>query len=69
MVKDSSFRLFMAVLLVIQTVCWSLTLLDLMSPGKPLSLLRTSSEMMSQMLPRQWYTAVLRWNIDLLLRV
>ncbi|KAL5391965.1 hypothetical protein PMIN02_006379 [Paraphaeosphaeria minitans] len=50
MVKESSLRLFMAVLLAIQAVCWSLTLLDLISPGKPLSLLRTSGDMVSQML-------------------
>ncbi|KAK7191329.1 hypothetical protein PSPO01_02638 [Paraphaeosphaeria sporulosa] len=69
MVKDSSLRLFMAVLLAIQAVCWSLTLLDLISPGKPLSLLRTSGDIMSQMIFQQSYTTALRWNRDLFLRL
>ncbi|KAF9740115.1 hypothetical protein PMIN01_02750 [Paraphaeosphaeria minitans] len=68
MVKESSLRLFMAVLLAIQAVCWSLTLLDLISPGKPLSLLRTSGDMVSQMLSVQSSTTALCWSRDLRLR-
>lgn len=42
MAKDASFRLCLSFLLAIQATIWALTVLDLLSPGKPLSLFRTS---------------------------
>jgi hypothetical protein len=47
MAKDSSFRLCIAFLLVVQIACWALTLLDLMHPGRPQMLLRTTMDTMS----------------------
>ncbi|KAI8937129.1 hypothetical protein NX059_006343 [Plenodomus lindquistii] len=34
MAKDSSFRILIALLLTIQILCWTLTLLDLFNPNK-----------------------------------
>ncbi|KAH7138801.1 hypothetical protein B0J11DRAFT_423637 [Dendryphion nanum] len=42
MSQDSSFRYCIALLLIVQAACWLLTVLDLFSPGKPLSLARNS---------------------------
>jgi hypothetical protein len=53
MPKDSTFHTCIAALLLIQTLCWALTLLDLLSPGKPLALLRTWTDVMSQLLSRR----------------
>ncbi|KAF2280214.1 uncharacterized protein EI97DRAFT_429971 [Westerdykella ornata] len=60
MTKDTPFRLCLIFLLVMQTICWALALLDLFSPGKPLSLYRSSmsiyrnsTTMLSQLLSRR----------------
>ncbi|KAF2244490.1 hypothetical protein BU26DRAFT_523137 [Trematosphaeria pertusa] len=53
MSKDSSFRTCIALLLAIQAACWALTLLDLYSPGKPLSLLRSSTNLFAQLFSRR----------------
>jgi len=45
--KDSSFRLCIASLLIIQIACWALTLLDLYHPGKPTAMLRTTMDLAS----------------------
>jgi hypothetical protein len=47
MAKESSFRLCIAFLLIVQIACWALTLLDLMHPGRPQMLLRTTMDTMS----------------------
>jgi hypothetical protein len=47
MAKESSFRLCIAFLLIVQIACWALTLLDLMHPGRPQLLLRTTMDTMS----------------------
>jgi hypothetical protein len=48
MAKDSSIRLILALLLAVQILCWALTLLDLLSPGKPLALARSTTQVVSQ---------------------
>jgi hypothetical protein len=48
MPKDSSFRVCIALLLVVQAICWTFTLVDLFSPGKPRLLLRTSMDLVGQ---------------------
>jgi DMSO reductase anchor subunit len=48
MPKDSSFRVCIALLLVIQAICWAFTLVDLWNPGKPRLLLRTSMEVVAR---------------------
>jgi len=69
MLRESSFRLFIALLLAIQTLCWSLTLLDLLSPGKPLSLLRTANDLLSQFFSRRYYASAMIPYRDARLRV
>lgn len=68
MLKDNSFRICVALLLSIQTLCWALTLLDLISPGKPLSLLRSSSDFLSH-LPRLFYRSAILSYKDVRVRV
>lgn len=53
MAKDSSFRLCIAALLVVQIACWALTLLDLYQPGQPRVLLRTALDVVAQMFSRK----------------
>ncbi|KAF1959780.1 hypothetical protein CC80DRAFT_545214 [Byssothecium circinans] len=48
--STSTFRLLTTLLLLIQACCWALTLLDLFSPGKPLLLLRASTNILSNIL-------------------
>lgn len=43
MSKDTSFRLCMALLLVVQAGCWALMLINLFSPGQPLHMLRSTT--------------------------
>jgi hypothetical protein len=45
--KETSFRLCIAFLLIVQIACWTLTLLDLVDPGKPQLLLRTTMDTIS----------------------
>lgn len=67
--KETSFRLCIAFLFTIQAACWALTLLDLLQPGKPLSLFRTSvsvyqnsTALVSQMFSRRAPSAVLYYK-------
>ncbi|KAF2687382.1 hypothetical protein K458DRAFT_189819 [Lentithecium fluviatile CBS 122367] len=53
MPKPSTFNTCIALLLLVQTLCWALILLDLLSPGKPLALLRTWTNHFSQLLARR----------------
>ncbi|KAH9871774.1 hypothetical protein J1614_006030 [Plenodomus biglobosus] len=53
MAKDSSFRLILSLLLTIQILCWTLTLLDLFNPGKLHTLQRTTSDIFTPLLARQ----------------
>ncbi|KAF2872186.1 hypothetical protein BDV95DRAFT_492928 [Massariosphaeria phaeospora] len=62
MSKDTSFRYCVALLLAIQAACWALTLLDLFSPGKPLSLLRTSSDVLSRLFSPGRSSVLLYYN-------
>jgi hypothetical protein len=39
MAKTDAFRVCIAILLMIQLTCWAFTLLDLLSPGRPIVLL------------------------------
>jgi hypothetical protein len=61
MSKDSSFRLCIAALLIIQIACWALALVDLFIPGKPRLILRTTMDVISQLFARQ-STAVLLYR-------
>jgi hypothetical protein len=61
MSKDSSFRLCIAALLIIQIACWALALVDLFIPGKPRLILRTTMDVISQLFARQ-LTAVLLYR-------
>jgi hypothetical protein len=47
MQKDYPFRVCVGILLVVQAMCWFLTLLDLFNPGKPLCLTRYLIELLS----------------------
>ncbi|KAF2645114.1 hypothetical protein P280DRAFT_466350 [Massarina eburnea CBS 473.64] len=49
MQKPTSLRLLLTLLLLIQACCWALTLLDLFQPGKPLLMLRDSTNTVSQL--------------------
>lgn len=51
--KDSSFRICIAFLLIVQIACWSLTLLDLLHPGKPNAIVRTTVDLVSLYFSRQ----------------
>ncbi|USP73926.1 hypothetical protein yc1106_01200 [Curvularia clavata] len=51
--KDSSFRICIAFLLIVQIACWSLTLLDLLHPGKPHAIMRTTVDLVSLYFSRQ----------------
>ena len=62
MAKTDAFRVCIAVLLMIQLTCWAFTLLDLLSPGRPIVLLRTSVDVVSQLLAKQQPTAVLLYK-------
>lgn len=50
MAKESSFRVCIALLLFVQALCWSLTLLDLLSPGKLRIVLHTATETLAPLL-------------------
>lgn len=47
---DLAFRTCIAFLLLVQTLVWALTLLDLLSPGKPRALLRSGAEGVARVL-------------------
>jgi hypothetical protein len=51
--KDVPFRLCIALLLAIQAVIWALMLLDLLSPGRPLSLYRVSMDTLGRLVARR----------------
>jgi hypothetical protein len=53
MSKDSSFRLCIAALLIIQIACWALALADLFVPGKPRLIVRTTMDVISQLFARR----------------
>ncbi|KAF1920804.1 hypothetical protein BDU57DRAFT_436091 [Ampelomyces quisqualis] len=53
MSKDSSFRICIAFLLVIQIACWALSLADLFIPGKPRLIVRTTMDVISQLFARR----------------
>ncbi|KAH7400763.1 hypothetical protein DE146DRAFT_474627 [Phaeosphaeria sp. MPI-PUGE-AT-0046c] len=53
MSKDSSFRLCIAALLIIQIACWMLALVDLFVPGKPRLIIRTTMDVVSQLFARR----------------
>ncbi|KAF2748031.1 hypothetical protein M011DRAFT_467069 [Sporormia fimetaria CBS 119925] len=60
MQKSTPFRTCILILLILQAAIWALTLLDLVSPGKPLSLFRTSlkvyrhsTDILAQLLSRR----------------
>jgi hypothetical protein len=53
MSKDSSFRLCIAALLIIQIACWALALVDLFVPGKPRLMIRTTMDVISQLFARR----------------
>jgi hypothetical protein len=53
MSKDSSFRLCIAALLIIQIACWALALVDLFVPGKPRLIIRTTMDVISQLFARR----------------
>ncbi|EUC35133.1 hypothetical protein COCCADRAFT_91715 [Bipolaris zeicola 26-R-13] len=60
--KDSSFRICIAFLLIVQLACWSLTLLDLLHPGKPHALMRNIMDLVSLFFSRQSTTALLSYR-------
>jgi hypothetical protein len=62
MPKNDSFRLCIAILLFIQLTCWALTLLDLLSPGRPTVILRASMDVVSQLFAKQQPAAVLLYK-------
>ena len=62
MAKTDAFRVCIAILLMIQLTCWAFTLLDLLSPGRPILLLRTSMDIISQLCAKQQPTAVLLYK-------
>lgn len=62
MAKSDAFRTCIAILLFIQLTCWALTLLDLLSPGRPVVVLRTSMDVVSQLFARQQPAAVLLYK-------
>ncbi|KZM26986.1 uncharacterized protein EKO05_0004961 [Ascochyta rabiei] len=62
MAKTDAFRICIAILLFIQFTCWALTLLDLLSPGRPTMLLRTSTHIVSQVFAKQQPAAVLLYK-------
>jgi hypothetical protein len=62
MAKSDAFRTCIAILLFIQLTCWALTLVDLLSPGRPVVLLRTSMDMISQLFAKQQPAAVLLYK-------
>lgn len=62
MPKTDAFRTCIAILLFIQLTCWALTLLDLLSPGRPVSMLRTSMDVVSQLFAKQQPAAVLLYK-------
>ncbi|KAL6169605.1 hypothetical protein ACJQWK_04617 [Exserohilum turcicum] len=59
--KESSFRICIAFLLIVQIACWSLTLLDLLHPGKPHAVIRTTMDLVSIYFTRQ-SNALLSYN-------
>ncbi|KAF9696952.1 hypothetical protein EKO04_004766 [Ascochyta lentis] len=62
MAKTDAFRICIAILLFIQLTCWALTLLDLLSPGRPIALMRTSVRIVSQVFAKQQPAAVLLYK-------
>jgi len=53
MAKETSFRVCIAFLLIVQIACWTLTLLDLLHPGKPHAVMRTTMDLVSIYFSRQ----------------
>ncbi|KNG49469.1 hypothetical protein DDE82_004941 [Stemphylium lycopersici] len=62
MAKDSSFRICIAFLLIVQIACWTLTLLDLLHPGKPHAIMRTTMDLVSIFFTRQSSSAMLSYR-------
>lgn len=62
MAKTDAFRVCIAILLIIQLTCWALTLLDLLSPGRPVLMLRSSMDVLSQLFAKQQPAAVLLYK-------
>ena len=62
MAKTDAFRVCIAILLMIQLTCWAFTLLDLLSPGRPILLLRTSMDIISQLCAKKQPNAVLLYK-------
>ncbi|KAF2473386.1 uncharacterized protein BDR25DRAFT_218037 [Lindgomyces ingoldianus] len=48
MLKESLVRCLIGLLLVVQVAVWFLNLLDLLSPGKPLCLIRNTTDVLIQ---------------------
>ena len=59
MPKDSSFRLCVLILLIIQTTIWALTLLDLMHPGRSTALARSTADVVATLFAKQRPAAML----------
>jgi hypothetical protein len=53
MSKDTSFRVCIAALLIVQIACWALALADLFIPGKPRLIIRTTMDVISQLFARR----------------
>lgn len=62
MAKGDTFRTCIAILLFIQLTCWALTLLDMLSPGRPVAMLRTSMDIINQLFAKQQPAAVLLYK-------
>lgn len=62
MAKTDAFRICIAILLFVQLTCWTLTLLDLVSPGRPIVLLRASADIIAQVFAKQQPAAVLLYK-------
>lgn len=62
MAKTDVFRVCIAILLFIQLTCWALNLLDLLHPGRPIVLLRESTNIISQLFAKQQPAAVLLYK-------
>ena len=62
MAKADAFRTCIAILLFIQLTCWALTLLDMLSPGRPVVLMRTSMDTINQLFAKQQPAAVLLYK-------
>jgi len=52
MAKPSSFRLLITLLLAIQALCWTLTLLNLLDPARLRLVLRATTDLLAPVLAR-----------------